>query len=498
MIGEPCAIEMGPERSNESSSSRSHVVVTSVQTMSRPNRHQRFNPGSFGLLIFDEAHHSVAESYLRVLGHFRGNADLRILGVTATPDRADEEALGQVYEDVCFEYGIRDAINDGWLVPIQQRLVWVQGLDFAACKKTAGDLNQGDLAKIMGAERALHGVVVPTLEIAKERKTLFFTASVAQSERGCEIANRHHPDSANWICGETPIDERREILRQYALGNFPYLFNCAIALEGFDDPGIQVIAMARPTLSRALYAQAIGRGTRPLPGLVDEVSEPEQRKIVIQNSAKPGVLVLDYVGNSGRHKLVHATDVLGCDYDEQELADALEEIMQRSKRGEDTDVEQSFVMAAERREAARRQKEIADKKSAEEEREKMLRHNAAMRRQAIRPAVQYGSRTVDPFGVFDIHPQREPGWHKGRKPSVKMLGVLRKAKIPEPELEKLTFTAAKQLVAEVCRRWDKHLCSFAQAKLLKQFGYSGDETFEQANQLITQLKANGWRRKDAV
>lgn len=497
ICGEECAIEMGQERSNEEGYmyDKARVVVTSVQTMSRPSRHARFRPEEFGLIIKDEAHHATAETYLRVLAHFRANPEVKLLGVTATPDRADEEELGKVFETVAFEYGIRDAIKDGWLVPIQQQLVWVDGLDFSACRTTAGDLNQGDLAKIMEMEKALHGVVYPTMEIAGDRKTLVFTASVAQAERGAEIANRHIPGCAEWISGETPIEDRREILRRYANQDFQYLFNCAIALEGFDDPGIQVVAMARPTKSRALYSQAIGRGTRPLPGIVDGLGCPTARLEAIAESYKPNMLVLDFVGNSGRHKLIHATDVLGCAYDDEELEAALFEIMERSKQNEPTDVEEAFELAAQRREAARKQKEADDAKKSSAAREAALRAAAAGMRQRILARAHYGTKVVDAFAAFDILPQREPGWHKGRKPTEKMLNVLRKAGIAdEAELEQLSFVHAGQLIGKLAERREKGLCTMKQAKLLSRFGYNPDVSMTEASRIIDALAANNWKR----
>jgi superfamily II DNA or RNA helicase len=488
---------MGQDRSNEEGYlyDKAHVVVSSVQTMSRPGRHQRFRPEEFGLVIFDEAHHATAESYLKVLGHFRGNPDLKWMGVTATPDRTDEEELGKVFETVAFEYGIKEAIHDGWLVPIEQQLVWVEGLDFSACRTTAGDLNQGDLAKIMEMEKALHGVVAPTMDIAGDRKTLVFTASVAQAERGAEIANRHRPGCAEWISGETFIDDRREILRRYANQDFQFLFNCAIALEGFDDPGIQVVAMARPTKSRSLYSQAIGRGTRPLPDLVDGIESPDGRRQAIAGSYKPNMLVLDFVGNSGRHKLIHATDVLGCEYDDDELEAALFEIQERSKQGEPTNVEEAFSMAAQRREAARQQREAEAAKRSKADQEAALRAEAARRRQAILAKAYFGTKIVDAFAEFDILPKREPGYHKGRPATEKMLAVLRKAGIAdEAELEQLSYVHAGQLISELKKRWDKGLCTLKMARVLKKHGYDPDVPMKEASAIIDALAKNGWKR----
>lgn len=498
ICGEECAVEMGNERSNESVICRSRVVVTSVQTMSRVSRQERFHPDDFGLVIIDEAHHATAESYLRVLAYFRANPNLKWLGVTATPDRTDEVALGKVFESVAYEYEIRSAIDDGWLVPISQQLVWVDGLDFSVCRTTAGDLNQGDLSKIMEAEKALHGVVYPTMAIAGNRKTLIFTASVAQAERGAEIANRHCPGCAEWISGETPIEERRNILKRYAKQDFQFLFNCAIALEGFDDPGIQVVAMARPTKSRALYSQAIGRGTRPLPGVPDAFETPAERKAAIAASAKPGMLVLDFVGNAGRHKLVHATDVLGCDYSDEELQEALDEIAERSKQGESTDVEEAFRLAAERREAARKQREADEAAKLKFREAADLRQQEANMRSGIKARAQYGTKTIDAFNVFDITPKRERGWDTGKKPSPKMLAALRKGGFSESELDAMSYAAAKQLLGEVFRRWDEGLCSLKQARLLKRYGYDTNVKRAEASKLIDAVAANGWKRPETA
>lgn len=497
IVGEQCAIEMGQVRSNESRLyDKAHVVVTSVQTMSRPTRHQRFDPNEFGLIIVDEAHHGVSDTYLRILGHFRQNPNLKLLGVTATPDRADEEALGRVFESVAYEYGIREAIHDGWLVPVQQQLIQVHGLDFSRCRTTAGDLNQGDLASIMEAEKMLHAVVDPTMEIAGDRRTLIFTTSVAHAERACEIANRHRPYSAEWIHGGTPIDVRREILRRYSRGDFQFLFNCAIALEGFDEPGIQVVAMARPTKSRALYAQAIGRGTRPLTGTVDGIETAADRINAIATSDKPNVLVLDFVGNSGNHKLVHATDVLGVDYSDAELEAALAEIAERSAENKPTDIEEAFALAAERRERLKHAKEIEEQARQKYLEEQALREASAAKRQGIVAKANYSQREIDPFDVFDIHRKQERGWDKGRRPTPKMLDVLRKGQIPEAQLERMTLSEAKQLLPKVIERWQKNLCSLKQANILRRYGYPADTTRTDAKRIIDEIAANGWRRAE--
>jgi superfamily II DNA or RNA helicase len=115
---------MGEYRANTYGAFRSKIIVGTIQTQiagrAGKRRMTKFNPDEFSLLIIDEAHHSAAKSYRRVIDYYRQNPNLKVLGVTATPDRMDEKALGQIFESVAYEYDILDSINDGWLVPISQ------------------------------------------------------------------------------------------------------------------------------------------------------------------------------------------------------------------------------------------------------------------------------------------------------------------------------------------------------------------------------------------
>jgi superfamily II DNA or RNA helicase len=402
-----------------------------------------------------------------VLEHYGQNQDLKILGVTATPDRYDEEALGQVFDSVAFDYELLDAIRDGWLVPIHQRSVVVDGLDYSGVRTTAGDLNGADLARVMEYEETLHGIAAPTVELAAGRKTLVFAASVAHAERLCEIFNRHRSECARFVTGTTPKDERRGMLADYAAGKFQMLVNVGVATEGFDEPGIQVIVMARPTKSRALYAQMAGRGTRPLPGLVDAHEAADARRAAIAASAKPACEVIDFVGNSGRHKLITTADILGGNY-----TDA---VVDRARKAAETADGAAVDMA----------ELLADAETdLAEERERA-------RRAALRVKARYTSQVVDPFDILHIEPWRERGWDTGRQPSEKMLALLDRNGI---DTKGLTFTQAKQLVGEIIHRYEEKQCSFKQARLLSRYGYPTDVPFAKASRLIDALVKNNWQR----
>lgn len=338
-VGLKSDIEMGWQSADDTMWHKTPVVIATVQSLisgKEKKRMCKWKPQEFGLIVCDEFHHGTSQSYRTIFDYFKQNPELKILGVTATPDRADEEALSQVCDSVAFHYDILDGVNDGWLVPITQQFCPVSSLDFSHVRTTAGDLNEGDLARIMEAEENVQGVCHPTLEVLyglepktlsnmpvpewtgflanlgrPARRAIVFTVSVAQAEACCNILNRVVPGIAEWLCGKTNKEDREAILNRYQNGRTRVVVNCAVLTEGFDAPATEVIIMARPTKSRSLYTQMVGRSTRPLPGIVDGIATPEERKAIIGASEKPRCRIIDFCGNSGRHKLICALDILG-------------------------------------------------------------------------------------------------------------------------------------------------------------------------------------------
>ena len=130
-------IEMGSEWASAFEVFQSDVVLSTVQTQIAGRdggRMNRFDPKEFSLLVIDEAHHAPAATYKRIIEYYKQNPVLKILGLTATPDRTDKKAMGQMFEEVAYAYDIRDGIDDGWLVPIEQQSVFVEGLDYSKVK----------------------------------------------------------------------------------------------------------------------------------------------------------------------------------------------------------------------------------------------------------------------------------------------------------------------------------------------------------------------------
>jgi superfamily II DNA or RNA helicase len=476
-----CDMEMAEFDASIHQLFKAPVVAATVQTMisgiGERRRMHRFDPYDFGYLIIDEGHHSTARSYREIIKYFTQNPALKVLGCTATPDRADEEALGQIFNTVAHCYEILDAIHDGWLVPIDQQMVEVEGLDFSSVRTTAGDLNSADLASVMESEKTLHGVCGAAMDIIADRRAIVFTASVRHAEMACEIFNRHKRNSAEWICGRTRKDERRTTMQSFREGDVQILCNVGCVTEGVDVPASEVVVMARPTKSRSLYAQMAGRILRPLPGLVDLLATPEERKQAIAESIKPSALIIDFVGNSGRHKLITSADILGGNVSQEAIELAVRKARESGK-------------------PVRMNEELDEAELELRKKEEERRKREAARRDRLVAKVKYQKNYIDPFNAFDLKPVQERGWDLGKVLSPKQRALLLRLGI---DGDAMPFGQARQILNEQFRRWKNNLCTLKQAGVLKRFGYETKElTKVEASKLLDALARNNWRKPQKV
>lgn len=474
-------VEMGEYKASQERGlfhPQSQVIVSTVQTHiaggDGGGRMTKFNPNDFGLLIIDECHHSTAEGYRKIINYYLQNKSLKVLGVTATPDRADEEALGQIFQTVAFDYEILDAINDGWIVPIEQQMVTIESLDLSAVRTQAGDLSGPDLDAVMMAEKNLHGVASSTLEIIGGKQGIGFAASVNHARVLADIFNRHKNGMASWVCGKTDEMERKKILADFARGEIQFVWNVGVFTEGTDLPFIEVVSMARPTKSRALYAQMAGRGFRPHSSIAHELNEQPSaaiRRSYIARSPKSSCLIIDFVGNSGRHKLVTTADILGGNYSDEAVQSAKQSALKIGR-------------------PVRMDKSIEEQEKLLEEKKKRELEEQARKRNLVIGAT-FKTQKIDPFDVLDIKPAKPRGWDEGKQISEKMRGVLRRAGY---DADLMTYATAKQLVGVLISRWENHQCSIKQAVWLKARGYSPDLKMDEASKIMDSWKQNGWKR----
>jgi ATP-dependent helicase IRC3 len=242
-------------------------------------------------VVTDEAHHAPARSWLKIYQRIGETAPgWQHLGVTATPIRTKGASdLEAIFGRPVYVKSIFELIVEGYLAPIR-------GLEVRT--KTSvedvgvhgGDFVAEQLSRVINTEERNRLVVENYLDRAANRKALVFAADLNHA-RNLAAAFQSHGVTAAWISGETPLSLRRSFLKSLRTGEIKVIVNCMVFTEGFDEPSLDAILVARPTQSLVLYCQMIGRGLRPYPG-------------------KKDCLFIDFVDNSSKHRLISMQDLL--------------------------------------------------------------------------------------------------------------------------------------------------------------------------------------------
>lgn len=282
------------------------VVVASIQTLARERRlHQM--PREWQTIVIDEAHHAASDSYMKVLEYLQ--AEL-YLGVTATPDRTDKRRLDKVFPTVAMEVSIDQLIQRGYLVPPRGKRIGIE-VDLGSVKQRGGDFQDGALGDALEAANAPAEILSAYLEHGENRKGLIFCPTVSMAHHTAEIL-RSAGVRAEALDGSTHASERRAILERLRTGQTRLVVNCGVLTEGFDEPSVSLVVVARPTKSRSLYCQIIGRGLRLHPD-------------------KEDCLVLDLAGASDELSIQSLPAFFGLK-DDEEVTDAIE---RRRREAED-------------------------------------------------------------------------------------------------------------------------------------------------------------------
>ena len=404
------------------------VVVASVQTLMREARRSRWPRNHFGLVVVDEAHHSLADSYLNTLRHFHDHA--KVLGVSATPDRGDKKNLGRYYQNIACEVTLLDLIQQGWLAPIRVKTVPL-GMDLGSVRTTAGDFNADDVGHAL--EPYLERIADVMVE-HRHRKTLVFLPLIAVSERFAAIC-RDRGLKAEHVDGRT--DERRAVLDRFRRDETRILTNAMLLTEGYDEPSIDCVVCLRPTKVRALYSQIIGRGTRICPG-------------------KDHLLVLDFLWQAGEHSLVKPAHLIAKD---EEDARALTE-----KLGGEGDLEEA------------REEVNADRTRTLAER---LRENRRRKGSVLDPLEL--AVTLNDAHLAEFVPVMQ--WH-GDAPSAKQIDVLERFGIDATTI--LTKGHASFLLDRLITRRKLELATPKQVRLLRKYDHPRPElaTFKEAQAFL--------------
>ena len=242
--------------------SNTDVVFATIQTLSK--NLSQFSPTSFDYIIIDECHHAGAKTYKKILSYFRPKF---ILGLSATPERADGEDMLELFQNIAHKMDLEIAVKKGILAPI--RCIRVKtNIDLSSVRINGIKYNSQDLeSKLFVPER--NTLIVDTyLRYVNDRKTVIFCASVNHATEVAKLL-REQGVNAESISGHDKVEVRNKILKDYECGNINVLCACDLLNEGWDSPRTEVLFMARPTVSKTIYMQQLGRGTRKYEGKLD-------------------------------------------------------------------------------------------------------------------------------------------------------------------------------------------------------------------------------------
>ncbi|TDL28609.1 P-loop containing nucleoside triphosphate hydrolase protein [Rickenella mellea] len=316
------------------------VTIATYQTLLRPTRISKFNADRMKVIVVDEAHHAAAPSYRRILAKF--DPDIRspdvdfkpplllhripIIGFSATFSRHDGLALGSVFQKIVFHKDFLNMIAERWLCNVRFTSVKAQlDLRDVTISSRTGDYNPTSLAHVVNTETVNNLVVQSWLDKARSRKsTLVFCVSLDHLQSLTDTFRQRGID-ARYIYAATPAEERKALVAGFRKGEFPVLLNVAILTEGADIPNIDCLIVARPTRSRNVFAQMIGRGMRLSP-----------------ETGKEDCHIIDFVDSSGMvNGVVSIPTLFGVDPDDVIGEITLEELRARADSTEDNATRES-------------------------------------------------------------------------------------------------------------------------------------------------------------
>ncbi|GMK56632.1 hypothetical protein CspeluHIS016_0304720 [Cutaneotrichosporon spelunceum] len=269
------------EQAKHVASGFADITVATYQTLSNAVRLRKFNPERFKLVVVDEAHHAAAKSYLRLLHYFNAGVslpsdveayesldecpDVPIVGFSATFSRHDTLALSAAFEEIVFHRDVGNMLEEGWLSPVKSTAVYAD-LQLGDVETTStGEYATASLASHVNTPVVNLLIVRTYLHRAADRRSTLVFAVNLQHVADLVAAFRQAGVDARSITSAMSPGARRDVMEAFRKGEYPVLVNCEVLTEGSDVPEIDCVVLARPTRSKNLLAQMVGRGLRLSP-----------------------------------------------------------------------------------------------------------------------------------------------------------------------------------------------------------------------------------------
>ena len=422
------------------------IVVGSIQSMCRQSRLSRFAPDEFSLLLTDEAHHSLSDTYKIIYSHFPNS---RLLGVTATPDRGDLRSLSEVFETIAYEYSIVDAIKGGWLSPIFVQTVPLR-IDLSGVAVQSGDFQAASLGSAL--DPYLRQICREIKERCHDRKTIVFTPLIATSRKMLHIFVEEGVQEVREVNGESP--DRADILDWFSQAPAGcVLLNSMLLTEGYDEPSVDCIVVLRATKVRALFVQMAGRGTRLSP-----------------STGKQNLLLLDFLWLTSTHDLCRPACLLS---DDPEVCETITK-KQESKGCAELDLSPEAIEDAQSETVKKREDALAKRLAAQ-----------SRKKGKLFDALQFAELT----GVTNLS-DVPTTIQENDRPTMEMVDRLERLGFACPGSQ----TAAEKLLTAYQQRVDSGLSSHKQIKLLTSRGFRNvaQWPFSAAKKMIDRIAASGW------
>ena len=439
-----CGLDSSLEKAESTSvGSFAPVTVASVQTLCQEKRLTQFPHDYFDLIVVDEAHHSMSDSYQRILQYFD---TAKVLGVTATPDRADQKNLGQFFDSKAFEYTLNQAVREGYLSPVKAQMIPLE-LDINNVGISNGDYAVGDIGNAL--EPYLNKIALEMLNYCKGRKTVVFLPLVKTSQKFCDLLNMHGLRAAEVNCNSK---DRDQVLKDFENGEYDVLCNSMLLTEGWDCPSVDCVVILRPTKVRSLYQQMVGRGMRLSPG-------------------KKELLLLDFLWLTERHDLCRPSSLIA---KSDEVAKRIDSKVMNHQSGVD------LIDSADE----------AEKDIVQEREEALARELAAMRKKQLKlvDPIQY-ALSISAEDLADYTPSF--AWEM-QPATQKQIDFLEKYGIYAEEIPNCGYAAL--LIDKLRTRQDEGLASPRHIRCLEKYGFRhvGLWSFEEASKMINRIAANNW------
>lgn len=443
-LRDACGLDSALEKAEATTVGEDHqVTIGSIQTLSLEKRLTAFPKDYFDIIVVDEAHHSMSDTYQRVLQYF-DNA--LVLGVTATPDRADHKELGEFFDSKAFEYTLNQAVRDGFLCKVKAQMIPLD-IDIKDVGISQGDYALNQVGNAL--EPYLNQISLEMLNYCKGRKTVVFLPLVKTSQKFCDLLNMHGLRAAEVNCNSK---DREQILKDFENGEYDVLCNSMLLTEGWDCPSVDCIVILRPTKVRSLYQQMVGRGMRLAPN-------------------KSELLLLDFLWLTERHDLCRPSSLIAKN---EEVAKRIDSKVINHESGID------LIESADE----------AENDIIQEREEALARELAAMRKKKLKlvDPIQY-ALSISAEDLADYSPSF--AWEMAPA-TQKQIDFLEKYGIYAEEIPNCGY--ASLLIDKLRTRQDEGLSTPKHIRFLEKYGFRhvGLWTFEEASKMINRIAANNW------